>query len=239
MPSLLSDLERILGKEAVAKIEADTTAKFRFGKAEEMISLYEDDDTDTAVTKREDPPAKKEPVAASSDLAALTSQLTEVTKKLGNVVTKEDLNKTIQDKGNELVQAAVSRALEQSDELSMVRERHREEFGEKLDSAAFKQYVSEQTKAGRRFDSITDAYEKMTATKREDARVEGRARERLKELQKDNQSSQVPGFTPPSAKSPLSVFANRSKVTDVNGGTNVDRAAAALNERLAAKSSEA
>lgn len=245
MRTVFDELEELLGKDEIAKIKANSGLTRRLEKGDEMFSVYEEEsETQDPPARRtesrtdDDPPARRTE-AGDQTLSDLTKALQGITAKLNDVPTKAELDAAIEKRGNELVNSVSSRVLRQADELYNIRARHNADFGEDFDSAAFDTYTTEAMKAGKRFDSITDAYEKMTAEKREDARVESKVRERLKERAKEGQGNLLPGVTPPSSKSPISTFMKRGRESDSGGNTAVDRAGSALDSALAAKSSEA
>ena len=235
--SILDDFEGVLSTEEIAKIKASPALRTRLEKGDELLTYYTDGETPTVETKK--PPVRAEASAEAGDLASITKTLGELTTKLGNVVTKEDLEATITKRGNELAQAASSRALKQSDELNRIYRRHEKEFGVEFDSTAFDTWADEQLKSGRQFKSVTAAYEDFTAPERTKAQIETGVRDELKKRNAENQGAQVPGVTPPSSKSPIATFMNRGREKDGENKTAVDRAGAALSARRASQASEA
>jgi hypothetical protein len=243
MRTVFDELEGLLGKDEIARIKADSGLSRRLEKGDEMFRVYDEetDEQEERETRRTESRTEERRESAGGDqsLVELTKTLQGITAKLSDVPTKADMDSAIEKGGEKLFQAVLARSLEQGDELAAVRDRHREEFNERLDTAVFKQWSNDQIKAGKRFDSITEAYEKFTGERREEARVENKVREKLKERATQNQGNLVPGVTPPSSKSPIATFMKRGRDTDLTGGTAVDRAGAALEAALAAKSSEA
>ena len=249
MRTVFDELEGLLGADQVAKIKANAGLNHRLTKTDEIMSLY-DDETDDAPPRRtesrtDDRDDNRDDKGGDQSLADLTKTLQDITAKLGDVPTKAELEETLKKKGDELFNNVLARSLAQMDELGEIKERHREEFGTRLDSAAFKNWINDESKPvdqggkGRRFESITDAYERYTADKRQEVLVETKVREKLKERAKDNQGNYLPGVTPPSSKSPISTFMKRGREADGSGSTAIDRAGAALEARINAQASEA
>ena len=235
--SILDDFEGVLSTEEIAKIKASPVLRTRLEKGDELLTYYTDGETPTVETKK--PLVRAEASADAGDLASITKTLGELTTKLGNVVTKDDLEATLTKRGNELTQAAASRALKQSDELNRIYRRHEKDFGEEFDSEKFETFAAEQMKAGKNFSSVTAAYEEYTAPQRTKSEIEKGVREGLKVRNAENQGAQVPGVTPPSSKSPIATFMRRGKEADGENKTAVDRAGAALSARRASQASEA
>ena len=232
--SILDDFEGVLSTEEISKIKASPVLRNRLEKGDELLRYYtEGDEAPPIKIEKTDPPARTTP---SGDLSDLTKTLGEITAKLGNVVTKDDLEATLTKRGNELAQAASSRALKQSDELNRIYRRHEKDFGEEFDSTKFDTWADEQMKAGHQFNSVTAAYEDFTAPQRTKAEIEKGVREGLKVRNAENQGAQVPGVTPPSSKSPIATFMRRGKEADGENKTAVDRAGAALAARRSSQS---
>jgi hypothetical protein len=243
MRTVFDELEGLLGKDEIARIKADSGLTRRLEKGDEMFRVYDEetDEQEERETRRTESRTEERRESAGGDqsLVELTKTLQGITAKLSDVPTKADMDSAIKKGGEELFNNMSGRLLRQSDELNRIYRRHEREFSEEFDSPKFEAFVEEQSAAGKRFDSITDAYEKFTGERREEARVESKVREKLKERANQNQGNLVPGVTPPGSKSPIATFMKRGRETDATGGTAVDRAGAALEAALAAKSSEA
>ena len=254
MANILDDLAAagFLTKRDIDQINTEAglaTLKFRTDKASELIDYYVDDDPKPAARQDDPPPVKRE-AAPTTDLSALTSTLAEINKKLGNVITKDEFEAEVQKRGDELVNRMRGQILSEADELNHIHRRNEKEFGEELDSEAFKAWANERMAAGHNFAGyqtadgkpigpVTRAWQEYTASKREEVTVENKVRERLKTRNAENQGKQVPGVTPPGSRAPISIFMNRDKQADANGNNAVDRAGAALAARLGDHASEA
>jgi len=231
--ALLDDLEGILGKEAVEKIKADPRVSVRASKAEELLGYYDGDEP--VVPVKVEPKVEPTKVVSSPgmDMAALLAGIDKsLDSKLGVIgkTIDDKIAEAVKTRGAELAGNASSIALRNADELNRVYRRHEKDFGEDFDSTAFNTFVETQKKTGRNFNSVTEAYEAMTADKRNDKTVEERVREGLKAKAS---AQNVPGVTPPSVKSPLGVFMARGK-TEGGADTAVSKAAAMLAARRAA-----
>lgn len=226
--AVFEELEGLLGAEAVAKLTPEMRTKLEFG--EELTSYYNGDTTEQPkpkVAARSTEP-RTEPVASGNfDLDAIDKLLE---KRVGNIdeKIKAGVDAVVKERGQEIFNNATAAATNTMTEVLRVSKRHREAFpGEELDADVLNTWATEQQKSGVKFTSVTDAWEKMTATKREDARVEATVRERLK-----TRTSQegVPGYTPPAANAPHRILSMRGR-TEGGAGSAVSAAAADLAAR--------
>lgn len=184
------------------------------------------------------PPVVTPPAAAaapSADNKAIMDLLTGINKRLDTVVTADQLPKL----GADLVNSAVERALKQSNELSVIRETHREEFGEKLDTDAFEKFVNDNQDATthrNKYATLTDAYNGMVGEKRIANKIATGVADGIK--QKTSAAS-VPGQSQTTSLSPAQQVMLKAKNESAGGAkTNlqlaIDRAAALVQSRDAA-----
>lgn len=232
MPDILDDLEGFLGPEAAAKLRANEGFRDRLTKGDELRGFYAD--TGGLPEPVTPPPAHREPPPAAQQTAppASTETLAQIMAKLdslGNI--DERIKKTVDDqvstRGNELVGNAIASSLAITRELGRIDARHRNEFGEDLDDNKLNAHIEAAKAAGRPFRTVTDAYEDLTREQRENRRVDDRVREQLKARASQN----VPGAAGPSASPMMKVLKTGSGTP--GSATHLDRAAAALSERMA------
>lgn len=229
--AILDDLNGILTPEQLATINGNVALKSKLSKADELYGFYVGDDepvnTPPANKTPVNTPANTPPANANFDLSSIESMFD---KKLGN------LNKTIEDKigevvktrGDELVNSAVKIALQRSDELNRIYVEHSTNFGEVFDSGKFNTFLEENKDKG--FRSIRQAYDAFVAPQTMQREVDKKVQEEINK----RSGSHVPGSTPPpSSNSNIRVFLNRGKATDGTGTTGSQRAAAALDRKLA------
>lgn len=224
---VFEELEGLLGAEAVAKLTPEMRTKLEFG--EELTSYYNGDTTEQPKPKvaARANEARTEPAANGNfDLAALDTLLE---KRIGNIdeKIKAGVDAVVKERGNEIFNNATAAATNTMTEILRVGRKHRETFGEELDPDVLNVWATEQQKAGVKFTSVTDAYDKMTADKRVEKKVEDQVRERLK-----TRTSQegVPGYTPPAANAPHRILSMRGR-TEGGAGSAVSAAAADLAAR--------
>lgn len=183
------------------------------------------------------PPVVTPPVAAapSADNKAIMDLLTGINKRLDTVVTADQIPKL----GADMVNSAVERALKQSNELAVIRETHREEFGEKLDTVAFEKFVNDNqdaTTKRNKYATLTDAYNGMVGEKRIANKIATGVADGIKQK---TSASTVPGQTQTTSLSPAQQVMLKAK-NDSAGGTKtnlqlaIDRAAALVQSRDAA-----
>ena len=159
-------------------------------------------------------------------LAALTSLRTSVDDRLKNVMTKDEINSL----GAQLLNEATTRALKQADEISMIRETNRKEFGEELNRADFEKFVMDNqdvTTKRNKYATLTDAYNAMVAEERQKALIAKGVEEGVKQKLS---GKEVPGQTTTVALSAAQqVMAKAKKDGQAEGGTRlqglIDRAA--------------
>lgn len=225
---LFDELEALLGAEATAKLSPELKSKFTLG--DQLIDFYEG--------KTNEQPAPRTTATATAtsstpgfDLDAIDQLLT---KRLGSIDEriKTGVEEAVKVRGQELFNNATTAATNTMTSVLRVARQHRETFGEELDTDKLNEWAGDQMKKGRHFASVDEAYNAMTADRRTEKKVEETVRERLKA--RTSQQS-VPGFTPPSAKSPSSILMMRGKSD--GAGSAVSAAAAALAERRSAAQS--
>lgn len=234
MADLLTDLEGILDADTITKLRANPAVADKVKARDEIFGYYmgENDTPPAAPPRREAPPvAAVPPRAATDDLAALTAKLDNFTNGF-DAKLDEKLDNIVKKRGDELVNNAVGMAMRNTIELVDVAARHREEMGESLDRSKLEAHANAARESGRPFRTITEAYEDMTRTQREEKRVDSRVREELK----TQASGKVPGNTPAASASPVLNFMRKNR-TGVGGdaGNHLDAAAAALRERQSAR----
>lgn len=237
--SALDELEKILDQKVMAKVRQNPQA------LKEMVDLYYSDSDDepttqpaAAAARRSEPAAPAAAVSSSSfDMGSFEAMLD---KKLGNLdervktAASAAVDERVKTAGEQLIQETTARTIRATDELQRIYRRHEKDFGEELDSSAFDTFLQEQLKAGTRYASMTKGYEDFTRDKRTAKEVETKVADGVREQLKTRATTQeVPGVTPASARSPMSVLLNRGKKTDDQGSTTSSRAGQALSERLA------
>lgn len=170
--------------------------------------------------------------ATSADNKAIMDMLAGLNKKLENVVTADQLPKL----GADLVNSAIAHSLRQADELAVIRETHREEFGDKLDKAAFEKFVvdaQDPTTKRSPYATLTDAYNAMVSEKRIAKKIADGVTEGVKQK---TSASTVPGQTQTTSLSPAQQVMLKAKNESAGGAkTNlqlaIDRAAALVQSR--------
>lgn len=229
--AILDDLNGILTPEQIARINGDATLTAKLAKKDELYGFYvgEDEPVNT-------PPANKTPVntpvntppaAANFDLSSIESLLD---KKLGkiNEIVDARVAEVVKTRGDELVNNAVKISLQRNDELNRIYLEHQANFGEVFDSTKFNSFLEENKDKG--FRTIRQAYDAYVAPQTMEREVERRANEKVAK----QSGSHVPGSTPPpSSNSNIKVFMQRGRATDGTGMTGAQRAAAALDKKLA------
>lgn len=227
MPSLLEDLEGLLGTEGVSKLTPEAKSRLEF--AGELESYYngtieEAPKPRTAARAPEVPTPT--PNTGSFDLDAIDKLLE---KRVGNI--DERIKKGIEDgmkeKGAELFKNATSSATDTMLGVLTVSQKHRRDFNEDFDPAVLNAWALDEQKKGRVFKNVEDAYDQMTAPKREQKRIDDGIREGLKTR---NSQESVPGYTPPAANAPHRILSMRGR-TEGTGTSAVSAAAADLAAR--------
>ena len=231
--SALDQLEALLDQKVIAKIKANPAA------LKDMVEIYyadaEDDATTTTTTEARQPVAKPAAAFGLGDFEALLDRklggLDERIKTTATAAVEEQVKTA----GERLIQEATTRTLRGADELNRIYRRHEKDFGEELDSTAFDTFLQDQMKTGTRYATMTKAYEEYTRDKRTEKTIATQVEDGVREKLKARATTQeVPGVTPASARSPMTVLLNRGKKTDDTGSTTAQRAGTALSERLAA-----
>lgn len=243
--AIFDELEGLLGADVLAKLSPDVRAKLEFG--EELTKYYDD-------ATIQEPPVRKparsvtEPVVTAPVVTApvvttpaatgLSAGLDDIAKlldaRLGNLDEriKTGVEALIKPAGDDLFNRAVARSIKLTDEISDVREQHRSAFGERLDTAAFDKFISENGGMGK-FGSVEGAYKAWQGPKLEQKRIDEGIRDGLKQR---NSGVGLPGVTPNSSKGPVSILSARRRDGSATGdGTKsaVERAAEALATRVA------
>ena len=224
--ALLDDLRGILSAAEFAKLEADAAVKTRLERGDELRSYYDGD----------------EPPSPSVDLSGIERMLDSKLAKLDERIDTR-FNTLVEQRGTELVNNAVSIATHRADELNRVYGRHFADFGEQFDSVAFNEFLNKpensvmqgEKRVGSKFQTITDAYEAMTAERRVQKKIDTAKAEGKAEGIAASSGRGLPGTTPgPAVSSNIRVIMARGR-TDANGQptSRVDKAAAALDRRMA------
>lgn len=235
MADFLTELEGLLDADSIAKIRGNATVADRLTRASEVFSFYEGETNEPppAPTRRDTPPEVRQ-ASGNGDLASLTAQLATFGSKLDSLDTtiKSKVDEVVQQRGNELVNNAISISMRNTRELSKLDARNRADFGTDLDDDALAAHVQKAIDEGRPFRTITQAYEDMTSNARFDKRLNAEVSAREDLLKRAQISGQVPGVTAPAATPMLKVLKGGSR-KEGDAGTRIDAAAAALRERLA------
>jgi hypothetical protein len=158
--------------------------------------------------------------ASSADNKAIMDMLANLNKKLENVVTADQIPKL----GAELVNNAIAHSLRQADELAVIRETHREEFGEKLDKAAFEKFVldaQDPTTKRSPYATLTAAYDAMVSQKRIDKKIADGITEGVKHK---TSGAAVTGQTQSTSLSPAQQVIAKAKATGGGGKSNLQAA---------------
>lgn len=233
MASLLDDLKGILGDDAIAKIEANPALKSRVEKGSELVTMYFGDDDPDPVTppanrSNEPPPAPRSVPGAGLDLSAVERMLD---TKLGSINTTIDtkLGELVNARGTELLNNAVKIALQRSDELNRVYNRHSAEFGEVFDSVKFNEFLETPEAKAKNFQSVTQAYEAWVAPRLTQKAIDKGIEDGIKA----KSGSSVPGTTPaPSTNNTITFFRKRGTAAEGGATTGAQRAAAILDQKL-------
>lgn len=161
-----------------------------------------------------------------SILDTLTGLKTSIDERFKNVVTMDKVNEL----GAQLLNTATARALKQADEISLIRETNRKEFGMEMDRAVFEKFVTDaefevedpntHVKVKRnKYSTLTDAYNAMVSQQRIDAKIAAGIAEGVKQK---TSGATVPGQTTSSALSPAQqVIAKAKKDAATAGGTGL------------------
>lgn len=161
-----------------------------------------------------------------SILDTLTGLKTSIDERFKNVVTMDKVNEL----GAQLLNTATARALKQADEISLIRETNRKEFGVEMDRAVFEKFVTDaefevedpttHVKVKRnKYSTLTDAYNAMVSQQRIDAKIAAGIAEGVKQK---TSGATVPGQTTSSALSPAQqVMAKEKAKARIDGGTGL------------------
>ena len=233
MADLLTELEGFLGKEAADKLRATPEAATRLSRASEILNYY-DGETETPPApprKREDPPA---PRSASGTGDETLAQIMERLDSFGDIDKKiaDGVNKVVETRVAELRGGAVADSIKITRELTRLDARHRVDFNEDLDDTKLEAHIAAAREAGRPFRTVTDAYDDMTRQARIDKQVAAGVESGIREKLKEKASANVPGVTPTGASPMLTMLHKRPNGT-TDSGTHLDKAARALEARLA------
>lgn len=234
MADLLAELEGFLGADAVAQLRAKPGVEERLSRASELIGYY-DGETDTPPAppkKREDPPIHRAATGATDEtLAQIMSRL----DSFGDIkkTITDEVNAVVQTRGNELANNAIAISMRNMRELTKIDSKHRAEFGEELDDTKLSAHIDAAITAGRPFRTTTDAYEDMTREARIAKQIKEGVTTGVREELKTRASGQVPGVSSPAATPMLKVLKASRPGSTTESGTHLDKAARALEERLA------
>jgi hypothetical protein len=239
--TLIEELEALVGKDGLAKIQANQDVLSKLTRGDEYRRLYDGDDTEDAAAiakaasdKAAADKAESDRLAAERARTVAASSTTDLTKVLTELQT---LTKTINEL-NEFKKTAItldklpgyeSTLLRKSHEIARIEANHAKEFNEDWDLNKFDEWVGEQKKTGAGWPSITAAYNAWVQDKRIEARVKKEVDEQVK-LKVSAQT--VPAQTTTTSLSPAQQIISDAKKTngDGTGKTNAMKAA----ERLAA-----
>ena len=178
--------------------------------------------TPTTASATATSPVTTSAAGASDEIKTMLSGMKAQLDGLGDkFITKDSLPKL----GSELVGNAITQALKQANELSVIRETHREEFGEKFDSAAFEKFVTDakdETTGRNKYPTLTAAYDAMVAEKRFKAKVDKEVADQLKQKRSGTEAA---GQSSPAALSPAQQLIAKAKAAETAAGkTNLQKA---------------
>lgn len=230
MADILTDLEGILGVDAVAKLRGNEAVATRLSRASELVEFYDGESTTPPA-----PPQRREPPPASGTQSAELSAIMTKLEGFGDVDKKiaDGIAAAVKTGGAALHDTAVADAVRINRELSKLDARHRADFGEELDDDKLRAHVDAAIAAGRPFRTVPDAYEDMTREARVAKQVATGVETGVREKLKERASGELPGVTP-SAASPMLRMLKTARTGTGNGsGNHLDAAGAALAERLA------
>lgn len=234
MADILAGLESIIGKEAADKIRASETGLATMTRVNDVMSFYDgESETPPPPPRREAPPASGVTPPAGDSLAAIMARL----DSFGDVDAKikSGVEAVVTARGNELVNNAIAIAMRNTRELQKIDARHRTDFGTEFDDTKLEAHVAAAIEAGRPFRTITEAYDDMTREDRVTKRIETGVETGVREGLKARASGTLPGVTPQAATPMLQMLKTSRRGTAGNGdaGNHLDKAGAALAERLA------
>lgn len=162
-------------------------------------------------------PVVTAPSTSSVDSAAILASLNglkaSIDERFKNVVTMDKVNEL----GANLLNEATSRALRQADEISLIRETNRKEFGKELDRTAFEKFVTDNqdpTTKRNKYATLTDAYDAMVAQERVTAQIAKGVAEGVKQV---TSAATVPGQSTSTALSPAQQVMAKSRAAASNG----------------------
>ncbi len=222
--AIIDELRGILGEEAIAKIEGNSTLKTKLLRGDELTSLL-DDGTIPVDLNRTQPAAG----LSIEDLTkTLNTSLTEFETRLAPKLD-ERIKEYVDPLARQFttaLSAATVRAAELADTMSNIRQEHRETYNEPFDAPKLNAWIKEQQDAGRDFGNVREAYDAWTHDRKWEAKLAA-ARE---EGKKDAASSHhVPGVSSPAATGV------RAKLRSFHAGTQEGKTRTEiLDEKLAA-----
>lgn len=165
-------------------------------------------------------------------LAALNGLKSSIDERFKNVITKDEVNKL----GGELLNNAVTLALKQADEISMIRETNRREFGAELDRTKFEKFVldnQDPTTKRNKYSTLTEAYDAMVADERYKSRL---AKDVAEQVKQKTSGATVPGqSTSTSMSAAQQVLAKARATNKTDSGSSVEAAVAELKRRERAR----
>jgi hypothetical protein len=235
MADILDDLEGILGADAITKLRANPALTTRLTRAEEVREFYDGEvETPPAAPPRREAPPVRPPTGGGETLADVMAGLKTVTDRIGTIdkTVTDKVNEVVQARGSELLNNAIAISMRNTRELTKLDSRHRADFNEDLDDSKLEAHVKAATEAGRPFRTITEAYDDMTREARVKKQVDTGVETGVREALKARASGQVPGVTPQSGSPMLKLLRKGPSTPGADGGTHLDKAARALEERL-------
>lgn len=185
--------------------------------------------TDAAKKKVADAAAAAATKAAASSSTGVSADLAAIENLFETKLLPKLAEKFISlDKLPEYRRSILADAIQLSDQYAAIRESHRAEFGEVLKQEDFEKYVSDQTKAGAKFATLTTAYDQFIQEKRVEKRIaDGVA----KGIKQKTSAATVPGQTPASGMAPARaqiVKARAAATTSGDGKSSMESAVARL-----------
>lgn len=168
------------------------------------------------------------PGAGTGDSSVILAKLTELSTSIDTKLAALDTRYVPVAKLGEYRADILASSIKAADDYATVRENHRAEFGKPLDRDAFEKFVTDQTTAGTKFNSMRAAHDSFVQEERVNLRVQNGIAEGVRTK---TSAGTVPGQTQSVAMSPaLQILAKQRE-----GAKPGDRAnAAAAAERLAA-----
>lgn len=222
--AIIDELRGILGEEAIAKIEGNSTLKTKLTRGDELVGLLDDG---------------KIPPELNSTGAGLT--LDQLTAQLNTAFTGFETRfaPKIDERVKAVVDPLTAKFTEEianarrdaanvgyvARELVRIENQHKQTFGEDFNESELNTWVKAQQDAGRTFSNVREAYDAWTGPKV----MEKKIAEAREEGKRDAMSSRtVPGVSSPAAtgvREKFRAFKNGSQ----SGQTRTD----ALDQKLA------